>query len=140
MIAYLDASVLVALFTRDAFTDRATRFLRTQQPVVLVSDFAAAEFASAVARLSRMREISLDEAHALLRDFDLWRLRATQEAATMSVDVAAAASYLRRLDLPLRTADAINIAIAQRLDASLATFDVKMAASARILGAELADP
>jgi hypothetical protein len=38
----------------------------------------------------------------------------------------------------LRTPDAINIAIAQRLDAALATFDAKMAFSARALGIELA--
>ena len=38
------------------------------------------------------------------------------------------------LDLPLRTPDALNIAIAQRVGADLLTFDHKMAASARSLG------
>jgi predicted nucleic acid-binding protein len=37
--------------------------------------------------------------------------------------------------LPLRAPDAINIAIAQRLDTAIATFDDKMAACARALGA-----
>jgi predicted nucleic acid-binding protein len=41
---------------------------------------------------------------------------------------------LRRLDLNLRTPDAIHIAIAQRLGAELATFDVRMAESAEALG------
>jgi hypothetical protein len=41
---------------------------------------------------------------------------------------------LRRLDLGLRTADALNIAIAQRIRAALPTFDQKLAASARVLG------
>jgi hypothetical protein len=41
---YVDASVLVALFTDDALAIRADGFLRTRSPVVIVSDFAAAEF------------------------------------------------------------------------------------------------
>ena len=44
------------------------------------------------------------------------------------------AAFLRRLDLTLRTPDALHIAIAQRLAAELMTFDQKMAASARALG------
>jgi hypothetical protein len=45
---------------------------------------------------------------------------------------------LRRLDLTLRTPDALNIAIAQRVGATLATFDAKMADAARALGTEVA--
>jgi predicted nucleic acid-binding protein len=45
---------------------------------------------------------------------------------------------LRRLDLTPRTPDAINIAIAQRVGANLATFDVKRAAAASVLGADVA--
>jgi predicted nucleic acid-binding protein len=43
----------------------------------------------------------------------------------------------RRLDLPLRTPDALNIAIAQRVGADLVTFDDRMVASARALGITL---
>jgi uncharacterized protein len=53
---------------------------------------------------------------------------------TISADLRAAEAFLRRLDLSLRTADALNIAIAQRMRASLVTFAQKMAATARILG------
>jgi predicted nucleic acid-binding protein len=53
-------------------------------------------------------------------------------------DIAAATAILRRLDLNIRTADALNIAIAMRLDAALATFDEKMADNARALGAAVA--
>ena len=49
MSVYLDASVLVALFARDAFTARANAYLETELSAIVVSDFAAAEFASAVA-------------------------------------------------------------------------------------------
>lgn len=49
-----------------------------------------------------------------------------------------AANILRRLDLNIRTGDALNIAIAQRLEATLATFDGKMAENARALGVPVA--
>lgn len=50
----------------------------------------------------------------------------------------AAEAFLRRLDLAIRTPDALNIAITQRIGAALATFDQKMAASAGSLKTELA--
>jgi predicted nucleic acid-binding protein len=53
-------------------------------------------------------------------------------------DVAAGAAFLRRLEVNLRTPDAINIAIAQRVGATLVTFDTRMADSARALGCEVA--
>jgi len=46
---------------------------------------------------------------------------------------------LRDLTLGLRAPDAINIAIAQRLGAELATFDKKMATAASKLGVTVAD-
>jgi predicted nucleic acid-binding protein len=49
-------------------------------------------------------------------------------------DMAAAADYMRGLELNLRTPDALNIAIAQRLSVTLVTFDDKMAVNARMLG------
>jgi predicted nucleic acid-binding protein len=51
----------------------------------------------------------------------------------------AASAILRRLDLNIRIGDALNIAIAMRLDAPLATFDEKMAENARALGAAVAN-
>jgi predicted nucleic acid-binding protein len=139
MSVYLDASMLVALFTDDALTQRATAFMAAELPIIVVSDFAAAEFASAVARMTRTREITLDEARGVLADFDTWRSRVADQPAIAPADVATAASFIRRLDLTLRTADAINIAIARRVGAQLATFDTKMAASARAVGVEIAD-
>jgi predicted nucleic acid-binding protein len=52
---------------------------------------------------------------------------------TTASDIASAAAFIRRLDLNLRAPDAINIAIADRVGAALATFDERMAASARAL-------
>ena len=134
---YLDASVIVAMFTDDPAGVRADAFLRAHFPVLLVSDFAAAEFASAMARQVRMGAIRAEAARRAFIVFDAWTARVAGRALTTPADVAAAAAFLRRLDLPLRTPDALNIAIAQRIGADLLTFDRKMAANARALGTKV---
>lgn len=138
MKAYLDASVLVSLFALDAFSERAESWLRDAAPALVVSDFAAAEVASAMARRVRSQDLTADEARAAFAAFDAWTARETTRVRTAAADIAAAEACLRRLDLTLRTPDALNIAIAQRLDAALATFDAKMSAAARALGVEVA--
>jgi uncharacterized protein len=132
--AYLDASVLVALFTIDSFSPRARAFLDAQRPIVIVSDFAAAEFASAVGRLVRTREVTLARARRMFVEMDGWLARSAKRVETVSADIVTAQGFLRRLDLPLRTPDAVNIAIAQRVNATLGTFDDKMRAAAMALG------
>ena len=101
---------------------------------MIVSDFAAADLASAIARRVRTGELGADDARAVFATFDAWTARAAGRAETDAAAVAAAGAFLRRLDLTLRTPDALHIAIAQRVTAELLTFDRKMAASARALG------
>lgn len=134
MNVYLDASVLVALFTNDPLSQRADGFLRREAPALTVSDFAKAEFASALSRRVRTGEVSGEEAYAAFSAIDVWTARTVRSIATSSADVAAAAAFLRRLDLPLRTPDALNIAIAERAGCALLTFDRKMADNAKIIG------
>ncbi len=76
----------------------------------------------------------MERARAASVNFDEWGSRASQEVETLTSDVTTAAAYIRRLDLTLRTPDTMHIAIAQRVGASLSTFDHKMAAAAAALG------
>lgn len=138
MNVYLDASVLVALFAKDPFTQQADDFLRRERPTLTVSDFAKAEFASAIARRVRTSELSAKEGRDAFAAFDVWTARAVRSIAVSSADIATASTFLRRLDLPLRTPDAINIAIAERAGCMLLTFDRKMADNATVLGVSVA--
>lgn len=61
---YLDASVLVALFSDDPQAERRRAVLHAGLPVVIVSDYAATEFASAIARRVRMGQIRPDDARS----------------------------------------------------------------------------
>lgn len=84
-----------------------------------------------------MVEISPEQAGAAFAAFDAWAAQETRRIETISADIAAADAFLRRLDLNLRTPDAINIAIGQRVGADLMAFDERMAANARALGLAL---
>ncbi len=138
MRVYLDASVLVALLTNDALSVRADALLRAALPTLVVSDFASAEFAAALARRVRTADITAEDARSAFATLDAWMIRAAERVETTAADVKTAEVFLRRLDLTLRTPDALNIAIAQRAGTALATFDDKMAASAQALGTAVA--
>lgn len=134
MTIYLDDSVVVPLFLPDAFAKRAEAFLLTSPTGLIVSDFVSAEFASVVGIRLRTGKLAIRDARAALTNSDVWSGQRTLGAETTTSDIGTAESMLRRLDLTLRAPDAINLAIAQRLSADLATFDIKMAASAGTLG------
>jgi predicted nucleic acid-binding protein len=136
---YLDASVLVPLFKEDVFTNRAQHFFRSNKSDLIISDFAAAEFASALGRYVRLNMISVASARIAFSTFDAWAAQMTNRVRLESSDAGIAETFLRRLDLPLRTPDALNIAIAQRTGAVLATFDIHMAGAARALAVPVAD-
>jgi predicted nucleic acid-binding protein len=137
---YLDASVVIALLTDDAFHARADRFASGDPGPVIISDLATAEFASALGRQVRTGDLAVEEARSGLSALDIWTRRAANQTETTAADIAVATTFLRRLDLPLKTPDAIHIAIAQRLGATLVTFDRQMAASARALGTPVETP
>lgn len=138
MSLYADTSLLVPLITRDALNDRAEQFLDEAKPTLLISDFAAAEFASALALRVRASEMTAEIARVAFAAFDAWASRFGPRLETTTGDVARAEKFVRRLDLNLRAPDALHIAIAQRHGAALATFDARMADAARALGLEIA--
>jgi len=129
---YLDASALLPLFIQETNTQRAHELLRGN--ILVISDFAVAEFSSGVARRARLGEINDSGASGVFAALDAWMSNAARREILTTGDVGVAISLVRRLDLGLRAPDAINIAITQRCAAQLMTFDEKMARSARSLG------
>lgn len=135
MTVYVDASVLIPLFVTDPHNVRAARAMGNLNADVIVSDFAAAEFASVIALRVRTRDLTPAEAREVFATLDSWLASgAAAGAETAVTDIPQCAAYLRRLDLPLRAPDAIHIAIAGRLNADLLTFDKKLKAAAPKLG------
>jgi predicted nucleic acid-binding protein len=131
---YFDASVIVPMFLPDVFNARNSAYVATGPLDVIVSDFVSAEFVSVVGIRVRTGSSALAHGHEAIRKFDEWARDYSTSVDTEPSDVRAAQTMLRRLDLVLRAPDAINLAIAQRLGAELATFDIRMADCARALG------
>jgi predicted nucleic acid-binding protein len=128
----------VSLFLADPFTEQAESLLRTPDLAAIVADWAVLEVSNVVSRRVRIRALTEEAALTTLANFDLWRGRWAADAETTRTDVDAAIEFVRRFDLLLRGPDAIHIAIAQRLGASLCTFDARMATAAAIVGLETA--
>ena len=137
---YLDASFLVALLTIEPFSFRALQYVRACTGGLIVSDFAAAEFASAISRRVRIGQMPQAEGLLVLSALEQWASNAASGIQISSGDIALAGTFLRRLDLPLRTPDAIHVAAADRLGATLVTFDRRMAANAAALSIPVVEP
>jgi predicted nucleic acid-binding protein len=137
---YLDASVLLPTLIAESATEAVYDCLGADGQELLISDFAAAEVASALSRLVRMALLTEADAFARLADFDAWRAAMSLPVDITSSDARLAYIYVRRFDLRLRAPDALHLAIARRLDATLATLDRRLANAAQEMGIAVAVP
>jgi hypothetical protein len=69
-----------------------------------------------------------------------WRAVMSLPVDITASDARPADIYARRFDLGLRAPDALHLAIARRLDATLVTLDRRLATAARELGVPVEDP
>jgi hypothetical protein len=128
MAAYLDTSILVALFFHEA-ASAAARARAGRESQLWASRWTLAEFASAVAFKRRLAHT--DEATALQAKA---RLQAVLDDGALQVvdierrDLERAAALCEAHASGLRTPDALHAAVAQRLRLTLLTADGVQAA------------
>ena len=139
MSAYLDTSVLLPRIVEEPASETVRQYLYSEERELLVSDFAAAELASALSRLVRMRLLEAVDAAARLDDFEVWRAATTSPIDLHTSDARLAYMFVRRFELMLRAPDAVHLAIARRLDATLVTLDRRLFNAARELGLSVAE-
>jgi predicted nucleic acid-binding protein len=137
---YLDASVLLPTLIAEPATAAVYDCLGADGRELLISDFAAAEVASALSRLVRVALLTGADASARLADFDAWRAAMSSPVDIRASDARLAYTYARHFDLGLRAPDALHLAIARRLDATLVTLDRRLVTAARELGVTVEDP
>ncbi|HWU14760.1 MAG TPA: type II toxin-antitoxin system VapC family toxin [Caulobacter sp.] len=134
MSAYLDASVILPTLIEEAASAVVDRFMDELEDDLIVSEFAAAEVASALSRLVRTGLMDHEDANRRLADFDAWRAAATRDLDLQASDVRLANVFVRRFDLMLRAPDALHAAVCRREDHLLVTLDKRLAAAALELG------
>jgi predicted nucleic acid-binding protein len=133
---YLDANILVALLIPDPLTPRATAAVARLADPLMVSDLAALEVASTVARKVRDGALSAKDGRLALANLDTWTGAADRIELDGS-DVSAADAIVRRFDINLHGSDALHVAMALRVGASLLTLDGKMKTNAKKLGVQV---
>jgi len=131
---YLDASVILPTLVEEAASQAVDAFIGLAGEQLVISEFAAAEVASALSRLVRTGLLERDDAAARLADFDAWRAVATADLDTQASDIRLAHLFVRRFDLMLRVPDALHAAMCRRADHELVTMDRRLATAARDLG------
>lgn len=131
---YLDASVLVPTVVKQLTSAVVEAWLRASPRDLLVSDWAAAEVSSALSRFVRTGAQTLEQATRALAAFDAWRARFTADIVLIESDVRRADAYVRRFELKLLTPDALHLALASRLGATLVTSDIRLASAGPPLG------
>jgi len=133
-MGYLDTSVVVAYYCPEPFSEAVERMLhRMEQPAI--SALTEVEFASALARKVRERGMSGEEANLVLNAFKshinqrlFTRIPVDREHYTVAF------TWLTQFSLPLRTLDALHLAVAAGADLDLITADRGLSQSARKLG------
>ncbi len=114
---YLDASAILPILIDEHGSLAVDAFIAAAKEPLVVSEFAAAEVASALSRLVRTGLINPEDAVVRLSDFDAWRAGAAIEMDFQASDIRLAQVYVRRFDLMLRTPDALHVAACQTRNA-----------------------
>lgn len=140
MSLYLDASAVMAAVAGEPANALVDPIIRNTGAPVLLSELGLAECSAAISKLARMRIRSIDEADLLLDRLDRWSTALTDRTPIENSDVTHAIGLVRRHELNLRAPDAIHIAAAHRLNATLVTLDRGMARAATALGLPCLNP
>ena len=94
MSVYLDASVILPTLIEEAASALVDRFIEQLDDDLIISEFAAAEVASALSRLVRTGLLDREDASRRLSDFDAWRAAAARDLDLQASDVRLANVFL----------------------------------------------
>lgn len=105
---------------------------------IVVSQWAAAEFSSALSVQRRQGRITTDDLDVAERSFDSLLDREFEVAAVLGADLLRARRIVIQDGL-LKAPDALHLAIAERLGSAFATFDQTLHRAARSLRLDTLD-
>ena len=128
---YLDTSLVVAALVHEAGTATALAFLQehARQPW-LISAWVATELASALALQVRRSAITPQESQEAWQRFLSLREQRLQSLPLVAEDFEVGAQLCSAQGPPLRAGDALHLAVCQRLNLQLASFDLGLCKAA----------
>ena len=132
---YLDTSLLVAAFTREAETKRMQAWLAEQVAEQLaVSDWVMTEFSAALSMKLRLNHINVDQRADILASFTRVATESFHVIPVIGNHFKIASRFVDQHTLGLRAGDALHLAIASDLGAAVCTLDRQLAQSGPPLG------
>jgi uncharacterized protein len=129
--------MVAPLYWAEALSDTVEELVLSETELGL-SQLVEVELVSALSRRVRMREISSDDATAIVESFQTDIDRGFYTRITLeTIHYHLAREWISRFTTPLRTLDALHLAIASQNNIRLVTADAALAASAQFLGIDI---
>jgi uncharacterized protein len=132
-LIYLDTSTLAPFYWAEANSNQVENLFR-QNKELIISELSEVEFGSALSRRVRMQEIAREDAARIFGRFQADLDAELYELVPVSSrHYVMAKHWMKQCNTPLRTLDALHLAIASDLEIPLVTADLGLAKSAEHL-------
>lgn len=132
---YLDTSAILPYYREEALSGQVQDFLLSINPPVAISHLTEVEFASALSRLTRMKELDdaqagiIEEAFASDRKAGLFK-----HISLTAAHFKQAVKWLSLRNTPLRTLDTLHLAVSNQGSLKIVTCDTILSKAAGKLG------
>ncbi len=132
---YIDTSILVAALTREAETARVQKWLASQVAGDLsISEWVATEFSAVLSIKLRTAQLEPAQRAISLAAFARLRKDSLEILPIQSAHFRTAAHFADQYSLGLRAGDALHLAVASELGATILSLDQKLVAAGAALG------
>jgi uncharacterized protein len=129
-LIYLDTSVLAPFYWTEAMSDEVADLFQQSQ-TLMISELSEVELISALSRRVRMKEIEREDAIAIVNQFQMHITTGLYEKLSITPQhYQIAKAWIQHFDTPLRTLDALHLAVANEQQVPLITADIGLARSA----------
>lgn len=137
---YLDTSFIAPAFLSEAQSESTLAWLAARSAGSLYfSPWVVTEFASALARKRRLREIRPSQMTKILPWFETWM---TEHCSLVPIEIAdfdRAKAMIAHPDSMLRAGDALHLAVVERRQLALKTYDIALARASQQFAITIAD-
>ena len=139
MAAYVDSCVLLSLFLGDSgYTDSEQWLINQGDQTLWISHWVLLEVAGVIATCVRRGQLTAEQAQMIGSEFESFRQERLTLIEPRGTDFLQARQWLERcLHLPLRSGDALHLALAQRQQLTVVSADRALARCAESLGLPL---